>query len=88
MYIHFIISLSLVVTGSNDKIVRVWNPVVTTKPISLLSGHKSGLNDVKIRADKRLIFSYDKTAVLKVWDIDIGYCLQTLPLRFPRLEVF
>ena len=24
-------SLSLVVTGSNDKIVRVWNPVVTTK---------------------------------------------------------
>ena len=77
----------MVVTGSNDKIVRVWNPVVTTKPISLLSGHKSGLNDVKIRADKRLIFSYDKTAVLKVWDIDIGYCLQTLPLRFPRLDL-
>ena len=74
-------------TGSNDKIVRVWNPVVTTKPISLLSGHKAGLNDVKIRADKRLIFSYDKKAVLKVWDIDIGYCLQTLPLRFPRYRI-
>ena len=80
-------SLSLIVTGSNDKIVRVWNPVVTTKPISLLSGHKAGLNDVKIRADKRLIFSYDKKAVLKVWDIDIGYCLQTLPLRFPRYSI-
>ena len=77
-------SLNLIVTGSNDKIVRAWNPVVTTKPISLLSGHKAGLNDVKIRSDKRLIFSYDKNAVLKVWDIDIGYCLQTLPLRFPR----
>ena len=80
----FNFSLNLIVTGSNDKIVRAWNPVVTTKPISLLSGHKAGLNDVKIRSDKRLIFSYDKNAVLKVWDIDIGYCLQTLPLRFPR----
>ena len=77
-------TLSIVVTGSNDKIVRVWNPVVTTKPIHLLSGHKSGINDVKIRDDKRLIFSYDKNAVLKIWDIDIGYCLQTMPLRFPR----
>ena len=80
-------SLSLVVTGSNDRIVRLWNPVVTTKPVSLLAGHKAGLNDVKIRVDKRLIFSYDKKAVLKTWDIDLGYCLQTLPLHFPSFEI-
>ncbi len=45
------------------------------------------MNDVKIREDKRLIFSYDKNAVLKTWDIDIGYCLQTLSLRFPSFDV-
>ena len=59
-------------------------PPWTTKPVSLLAGHKAGLNDVKIRVDKRLIFSYDKKAVLKTWDVDLGYCLQTLPLHFPR----
>ena len=66
--------------------VRSWNPVVTSKPISVLCGHKAGLNDVRIKVDKRLILSYDKHAVLKSWDIDLGYCLQTLNLNFPRLE--
>ena len=69
---------------SNDKIVRLWNPVVTSKPISNLVGHKSGLNDVKIKENRRLLLSYDKQAVLKVWDIDLGHCLQTLNLNFPR----
>ena len=34
-----------------------------------------------------VIFSYDKKAVLKTWDIDLGYCLQTLPLHFPSFEI-
>jgi WD40 repeat protein len=61
--------------------------VVTSKPISILAGHKAGLNDVQILSDKRLIFSYDKVAVLKTWDIDLGNCLQTLSLNFPSFEV-
>lgn len=79
--------LSLVVTGSNDKIVRLWNPVVTAKPTSILVGHKAGINDVRIHAERRLIFSYDKVAVLKVWDIHFGNCLQTLLLHFPSFEI-
>ena len=51
----------MIVTGSNDKIVRAWNPVVTTKPISLLSGHKAGLKNnlsnkfVKIICQKKIV---------------------------------
>ena len=60
---------------------------MTSKPIAVLSGHKSGLNDVRIKGSKRLIFSYDKSAVLKTWDIDLGYCLQTLALRFPSFDI-
>ena len=45
---------------SNDKIVRLWNPVVTSKPTAILVGHKAGINDVKVHADRRLVFSYDK----------------------------
>ena len=58
--------------------------MVTSKPISILTGHKAGINDVRIKIDRRLILSYDKKAVLKTWDIDLGYCLQTLNLNFPR----
>ncbi len=61
--------------------------MVTSKPTSILVGHKAGLNDVKIRSDKRLIFSYDKVAVLKAWDIDSSNCMQTINLHFPRLAV-
>ena len=76
-----------IVTASNDKIVRLWNPVVTSSPTALLVGHKAGINDVKIHAERKFVFSYDKQAVLKVWDLSSGVCLQTLHLTFPSFSV-
>jgi len=53
--------------------------------MSILIGHKFGLNDVKILTGRKVVLSYDKDAVLKVWDLDTAECVQTLPLHFPRL---
>ena len=77
----------VVATGSNDKIVRLWHPVVTSRPSAVLQGHKAGINDVRIHGEKRLVFSYDKACVVKVWGLDEGHCHQTLPLQFPSLKV-
>ena len=45
---------------------------------------KAGINDVRVHAERRYVFSYDKKAVLKVWDLDSANCLQTLNFHFPR----
>ena len=79
--------VKMIVTASNDKIVRTWNPVVTSNPTALLVGHKAGINDLKIHAERKFVFSYDKHAVLKVWDLNTNVCLQTLNLDFPSFSV-
>ena len=79
--------VKMIVTASNDKIVRTWNPVVTSSPTALLVGHKAGINDLKIHAERKFVFSYDKQAVLKVWDLNSGVCLQTLNLNFPSFSI-
>ncbi len=80
-------SFHLLATGSNDKIVRLWNPVMASRPTAMLTGHRSGINDVRILMSRRLIISYDKGATLKVWDMDNGGCFQTLNLAFPSFEL-
>ena len=42
-------NVKVLVTGSNDKAVRVWSPEVTARPAAILTGHKAGINDVKVR---------------------------------------
>lgn len=79
--------LSYLATGSNDKIVRLWNPVVISKPILIFSGHKYGLTEVKINPNMALLISYDKHAIVKVWDLDQGMCVQSLTLAFPSFKV-
>jgi len=74
-------------TGSNDKLVRLWHPVVVSRPTAVLVGHKGGINEVKIHTGRRLVISYDRACVLKVWGLDDGLCKQTLPLAFPALSI-
>ena len=55
--------LNLLVTGSSDHIVRVWNPYVTSRPVAMLTGHAVGVVDVAIHEPLSLILSYSKDAV-------------------------
>ncbi|KAH9494635.1 hypothetical protein Btru_019804 [Bulinus truncatus] len=76
-------NLNLLVTGSGDHIVRLWNPYVTTKPVAVLTGHNTCVIGVVIHEGFRQVFSYSKEAVIKVWDIKEHVCLQTLAIKFP-----
>ncbi|CAH1794020.1 unnamed protein product [Owenia fusiformis] len=76
-------TLSLLVTGSSDYIVRLWNPFVPAKPIALLRGHTTGVIGVKIHESLEQIFSYSKESCVKVWDIKEHTCLQTVQIKFP-----
>ncbi|CAH1274614.1 EFCAB8 [Branchiostoma lanceolatum] len=77
--------MNIIVTGSSDHRVRLWNPYVTSKPITVLSGHHTTLIDVKLFEPMNQVFSYSKDAMLKVWDVKDHSCLQTVVLKFPCL---
>ncbi|XP_062601746.1 WD repeat-containing protein on Y chromosome-like isoform X1 [Saccostrea cucullata] len=76
-------NLNIMVTGSLDHMVRIWNPYVTSKPMAVLQGHATGVIGVKIHEGLVQVFSYSKDAVIKVWDIKEHSCLQTVVLKFP-----
>ncbi|XP_054279138.1 uncharacterized protein LOC128997523 [Macrosteles quadrilineatus] len=75
--------LKLLVTGGQDGILRLWNPVITYRPTVSLFGHKSCIIDVRALKHLRVILSMSKDAVLKVWDIEEQSCLQSLSTLFP-----
>ena len=53
-------NLNILVTGSLDHMVRIWNPVVTNKPMAFLDGHATGVIGVVIHEGLVQIFSYSK----------------------------
>lgn len=55
--------LNILVTGSADHQVRVWNPYVTHKPVAVLSGHATGVIGVMVHEGFRHVFSYSKDVV-------------------------
>nr|CAD7445751.1 unnamed protein product [Timema bartmani] len=83
---HMDRTLRLLVTGSNDCLVRLWNPVVTSRPVVCLYGHKMAVEDVLIMRHANSVISCARDGVLKVWDITDQVCLQTLPLNLASLS--
>uniref|UniRef100_A0A1B6KVY1 Uncharacterized protein n=1 Tax=Graphocephala atropunctata TaxID=36148 RepID=A0A1B6KVY1_9HEMI len=80
---HLDRSLKLLVTGSKDSIIRMWNPVLTKKPVASLFGHKTCVVDVRILKHLGVIISMSKDAAVKVWDLQDQTCVQSLPTLFP-----
>lgn len=60
-----------------DCILRLWNPFITNKPISLLRGHHASIVKIFLQDQGRKIFSLDKNRFLKVWESSSQTCIQT-----------
>ena len=56
-------NLNIIVTGSTDHTVRLWNPYVESKPTALLKGHQTSILDVAIHESAGQIFSYSMDVV-------------------------
>lgn len=70
-----------IVSGSNDKTVRLWN-VETGQLIYLLTEHKDRVKSVGISPDGNTIISGDASRIVKVWDWKTGQCQQTINTSF------
>ncbi|KAM4034908.1 cilia- and flagella-associated protein 337-like [Anomaloglossus baeobatrachus] len=83
---HYCKTLNMLITGGLDHKVRLWNQYVPSQPIAILTEHKTAIIDVVIYEPQKQIFSYSKDSVLKVWDVTLHRCLQTIVLKFPCIQ--
>uniref|UniRef100_A0A6U6E0C0 EF-hand domain-containing protein n=1 Tax=Guillardia theta TaxID=55529 RepID=A0A6U6E0C0_GUITH len=70
-------SLKLIVSGGMERELTVWNPY-TSKPVTKLEGHMSGIIMLQVNSDYDQVISLSKDKVVKVWDLRNGEGLQTL----------
>ena len=66
-----------VVSGSNDKTLRVWD-LETGRCIQILEGHSDSVNSVSLTPDGRRVVSGSNDKTLRVWDLATGHCIQVL----------
>lgn len=69
---------SFLVTGGRDKIIRLWNPYVLSKPAGSLVGHATPISMITVNHLAGHIISLSDDKVIKVWNARNLQCLQTL----------
>jgi len=69
---------NVIVTGSVDQLIRIWNPFVTSKPVGILHGQCSPLFAVTVEPSTNRIYSIGDNNTIKVWDVLDQHCLCTV----------
>ncbi|KAH3766233.1 autophagy protein 16 [Pelomyxa schiedti] len=68
---------TLLVTGSTDKFIRVWD-VATGVSKSVLGGSMQGINSVNISANDELVLGCSNDNIARVWTVNNGKLRHTL----------
>ena len=69
---------SYLITGGRDRVIRLWNPYVLSKPTASLSGHTNNIINIAVNNEEGIIYSLSDDKVLKLWNARNLLCLQTM----------
>ncbi|KAI8902061.1 WD40-repeat-containing domain protein [Globomyces pollinis-pini] len=69
---------SFLITGGRDKVIRLWNPYVLSKPAGSLYGHNASIVGLAVNHEEGIIFSLSEDKMIKLWNARNLNCVQTL----------
>jgi WD40 repeat protein len=69
---------SFIITGGRDKIIRLWNPFILTKPAANLTGHMTAIMAIVVNHEESQFISLSEDKVIKIWNVRNLNCLQTM----------
>ncbi|KAJ3262291.1 WD40 repeat domain 95 [Boothiomyces macroporosus] len=75
---------SFLITGGRDKVIRLWNPYVLSKPAGSLYGHNSSIVQICVNHEDGVIFSLSEDKVVKLWNARNLNCIQTVIDKVPH----
>uniref|UniRef100_A0A8C9D436 WD repeat domain 64 n=1 Tax=Panthera leo TaxID=9689 RepID=A0A8C9D436_PANLE len=67
---------NVIVTGGDDKVLRLWHPNISTKPVGKLVGHMFSVTEIVTNEKDQHIISLSSAKVFRVWDIQTLSLLQ------------
>uniref|UniRef100_A0A8D2L2L8 WD repeat-containing protein on Y chromosome n=1 Tax=Varanus komodoensis TaxID=61221 RepID=A0A8D2L2L8_VARKO len=70
--------LNILVTGGYEPLIRVWNPYVTSSPITHMKGHATAVTHIMINEQRNTIVSISKDKNIRVWDLLDHFCVQSI----------
>ncbi|XP_016051531.1 PREDICTED: WD repeat-containing protein 64 [Miniopterus natalensis] len=72
----YCIKANVIVTGGDDKVLRLWHPNISTKPVGKLVGHMFSITEIVTNEKDQLVISLSSAKVFRVWDIQTLSLLQ------------
>ncbi|XP_008062086.1 WD repeat-containing protein 64, partial [Carlito syrichta] len=72
----YCIKANVIVTGGDDKVLRLWHPNISTKPVGKLVGHMFSISEIVTNEKDQHVISLSSAKVFRVWDIQTLSLLQ------------
>ncbi|XP_072503687.1 WD repeat-containing protein 64 isoform X2 [Notamacropus eugenii] len=72
----YCVKANAIVTGGDDKILRLWHPNISTKPVGKLVGHMFSITELVTNEKDQHVISLSSAKVFRVWDIQTLSLLQ------------
>uniref|UniRef100_A0A2K6EVD3 WD repeat domain 64 n=1 Tax=Propithecus coquereli TaxID=379532 RepID=A0A2K6EVD3_PROCO len=72
----YCLKANVIVTGGDDKVLRLWHPNISTKPVGKLLGHMFSITEIVANEKDQHVISLSSTKVFRVWDIQTLSLLQ------------
>uniref|UniRef100_A0A8B9QKP4 WD repeat domain 64 n=1 Tax=Apteryx owenii TaxID=8824 RepID=A0A8B9QKP4_APTOW len=67
---------NVIVTGGDDRLLRMWHPNINTKPIGRLPGHLHSVVEIVTNEKDQHVISLSSAKIFRVWDIQTLTLLQ------------
>ncbi|XP_048204973.1 EF-hand calcium-binding domain-containing protein 8 [Perognathus longimembris pacificus] len=68
---------NFLVTGGYDPHIRLWNPLVSKKPVWLMKGHQTSVTHIIMKSENSIFVSISRDKNIRVWDLQDYDCLQS-----------